>query len=217
MRPPGRRTRAISTEDGRLVRRQVDDAVADDHVKRLGRQRDGLDVALQELHVRDACLGDVARRQGQHLVGHVQAEDATRGSDATRRQEHVDAAAGAQVEDPLALVQVGHGDGVAAAQRGEHRGVRQLAGCQRTVQLGGEARLQRDLHQLSAHNRRTQARSSSSRSPGPPGPSGHSARERARGSGCSRQSSRCPPLMSAACHGAIRRLCAGRTAHGRPT
>ena len=43
-----------------LVRGQVDDAVADHDVDRVGRQRDLLDVALEQLDVRGARLGDVA-------------------------------------------------------------------------------------------------------------------------------------------------------------
>lgn len=38
-------------EHGRLVHRQIDHAVGDDHVNGLGRQRDVLDVALHELYV----------------------------------------------------------------------------------------------------------------------------------------------------------------------
>src|SRR6266511_204281 len=50
-------------EHSALVRRQVDHAVRDDHVHRRVGQRDALDVALQELHVRDAGLALVLPRQ----------------------------------------------------------------------------------------------------------------------------------------------------------
>ncbi len=61
------------SEDGRLVRRQVDDAVADDDVDRRRRERDRFDPALAELDVRGARLGGVAAGQLEHLVGHVEA------------------------------------------------------------------------------------------------------------------------------------------------
>ena len=126
-------------EDGRLVRGQVDDAVADDDVDRVGRQRDLLDVALEQLDVGHAGLGDVALGEGEHLVGHVEAEDAAGRADALGRQEHIDAAARAQVEHPLALVQLGHGDRVAAAERSHHGRVGQLVALEGAVQLGADA------------------------------------------------------------------------------
>ena len=94
-------------EDGGLVGRQVDHAVADDDVDRVGRHRDGLDVALQEFDVRGAGFSRVARGQREHLVRHVEPERPTGGSDSLRREEDVDPAAGAEVEDALALVQFG--------------------------------------------------------------------------------------------------------------
>ena len=96
IRPPGRSTRAISREHGRLVGRQVDDAVADDDVDRLGRQRERLDVALEELDVRGAGLGGVRLGQRQHLVGHVEAEGAAGRPDPLGREQDVDATAGAR-------------------------------------------------------------------------------------------------------------------------
>ena len=103
-------------EDGALVGGEVDDAVADDDVDRLGRQRDRLDVALEELDVGGAGLGGVALGEREHLVGHVEAEGAAGRADPLRRQQDVDPAARAEVEDPLALVEVGDGGRVAAAE-----------------------------------------------------------------------------------------------------
>jgi hypothetical protein len=80
-------------EDGRLVRGEVDHAVADDHIDGGGRQGDDLDVALEELDVGGAHLGGVAPGEGQHLIGHVQAVDEAAGTDPPGRQEYVDAAA----------------------------------------------------------------------------------------------------------------------------
>ena len=58
-RPPGFSTRNASAQHPVLVGRQVDDAVGDDDVDRIVRQRDLLDLALQELDVgrRRPCAG----------------------------------------------------------------------------------------------------------------------------------------------------------------
>ena len=122
-------------EHRRLVGRQVDHAVADDDVDRLGRERDGLDVALEELDVGRAGLGGVALGEGEHLVGHVEADRAARGPDPLRGQQHVDAPARTEVEHALALVELGDRDRVAAAERRQHRGVRQLGPLKRGVEL----------------------------------------------------------------------------------
>ena len=126
-------------EDGWLVGRQVDDAVADDHVDALGRERDRLDLALEELDVVGAGLGGVAPGQAEHLVGHVQAKGAPGCADTLGREEDVDAAARSQVEHPLALVQVRDGDRVAAAERRHDGRVRQLIPLQGGVQLRPDA------------------------------------------------------------------------------
>ena len=110
-------------QDLGLVAREVDHAVGDDHVDAVARQRDLLDVAAQPLDVGDAGLGLVAAREVEHLVGHVQPVGQARRADAAGGQQHVDPAAGAEVEHGLALVQLGDRDRVAAAQRGEHRGL----------------------------------------------------------------------------------------------
>ena len=102
-------------QHARLVGRQVHDAVGEDHIHRGVGQRQLLDVALAELHVRHAEPGRVAARQLQHLVRHVHAVDEARGSHALGGQEHVDPAAGAQVHDHLAGPQRRDGRRVAAA------------------------------------------------------------------------------------------------------
>ena len=125
-------------EDRRLVGSQVDHAVADDNVDRLSRQRDRLDLALEELDVGRAGFGRVAPSQGQHLVGHVQAERSTGRPDPAGGQEHVDPAAGAKVQDPVARAQVGHRRGIAATERGQHGRVRQPVALELAVQLGAD-------------------------------------------------------------------------------
>ena len=106
-------------EHGRLVGREVDDAVRDHDVDALGGERDVLDEPLQEVDVRRAGLARVALRELEHLVGHVEAVDGSGRADSRGGEEDVDAAAGAEVEDGLALVEVGDRDGVAAAEARE--------------------------------------------------------------------------------------------------
>ncbi len=63
--------------------------------------------------------------EGQHLVSHVQAIRLAGGPDALRREQHVDAAAAAEVEYDFACVQVREGGGVAAPERREDCGLGQ--------------------------------------------------------------------------------------------
>jgi hypothetical protein len=62
------------------------------------RQRNRLDVALQELDVLTPAFRLVLVGERQHVVRHVQAVGLARRADAPRRQQHVDAAARAEVE-----------------------------------------------------------------------------------------------------------------------
>ncbi len=91
--PAGRQHALDLAEHGRLVCREVDHAVADDHVNGRLRQRHVLDHALQELDVGCSRLIGVAPGQSQHLVGHVQAEGPACGPDTARREQDVDPAA----------------------------------------------------------------------------------------------------------------------------
>src|SRR3989304_2021857 len=102
MRPPGRRTRAISAKTAGL------------------------------------SPGGWGAGGGEHLVGHVEAEDPAARTHASRREEHVDAAARAEVEDALALVQLGDRDGVAAAEAGQARRLGRRGGG-RVVETGPES------------------------------------------------------------------------------
>jgi hypothetical protein len=83
-------------------------------------------VAAQPLHVGDAGVGLVVAGEVEHLVGHVQPVGQPGGADPAGGEQDIDPAARAQVEHDLALVQLGDGDWIAAAERGEHRGVGQL-------------------------------------------------------------------------------------------
>ena len=102
MRPPGLQHTRDLAEDRGLVRREVDDAVADDDVDRGVAERDRFDPALAELDVRRAGLGRVVARELQHLVGHVEPVGEPGRADPRGRQQHVDSAAGTQVQDDLA-------------------------------------------------------------------------------------------------------------------
>src|SRR5262249_163513 len=62
-----------------------------------------------------------APRELEHLVGHVEADRAAPGADATSGNQHVGAGTRAQVEDRLAVVQVSHGGRDAATEGGRDR------------------------------------------------------------------------------------------------
>lgn len=64
----------------------------------------------------EAELVGVGPRLGQHGGGHVDADDATGGADLARRQESVEAGAGAEVDHHLARLHGGDGLGIAATQ-----------------------------------------------------------------------------------------------------
>ena len=135
IRPPGRSTRAISAKTARLsAARLTTQLLMTTSIDSAG-QRDGLDVTLQELDVRRPRLGGVRLGEREHLVGHVDAEGAAGRADALGGQEDIDPATGAEVEDALARVQVGDRGRVAAAERGEDRGVGQLVALERGVQV----------------------------------------------------------------------------------
>ncbi len=94
----------------------------------------------------DAGLLRVLARQREHLVGHVEPVGDARRADTLRGQDHVDAAAGTEVEHDLAFVQLGDRGRVPAAERRQRRSIRQLAAL-----LGGVERLaERGLAALAA-------------------------------------------------------------------
>ena len=98
-----------------------------DDVDRLGRKRDFLDHATDEDRVLDSGLLRVRAGQVEHLVGHVEPVRAAGRPDALGREDHVDPAARAEVEDGLALAEIGDGGRVAAAERREHGFLRKFA------------------------------------------------------------------------------------------
>jgi hypothetical protein len=72
--------------------------IADDHVDGVIREGDMLDFPFQEFGILDAGLALIFAGEGQHLIGHVEAVGFSGGADAPSREEHVDTAAGAEVE-----------------------------------------------------------------------------------------------------------------------
>ena len=134
IRPPGLQHPGDLRQHRGLVGREVDDAVRDHDVDRGRRQRHVLDHALEEDRVAHARLRRVRPCQRQHLVGHVEPEREAGLADAPCREDHVDAAAGAEVEHGLPLVQVGDRGRVAAAERGERGRLGQLTALLRVVE-----------------------------------------------------------------------------------
>ena len=107
-------------QDAILVGGEIDDAVGDDDVDGVVGQGNVFDLALEELDVGDAGLALVFAREGEHVVGHVEAVGFAGGADALCGEQHVDAAAGAEIEYGLAGPQFDERGWIAAAERGEN-------------------------------------------------------------------------------------------------
>ena len=115
-RPPGRRTRAASAKTLRLVPREVYDAIRDHDVDGGVRERDLLDRPLQPLDVVGARAALVLACEIEHLVGHIDPIGLAGRPHPTGREQHVDATARTEVENRLALVELGDRGRVAAPQ-----------------------------------------------------------------------------------------------------
>lgn len=107
---------------------EVDHAVGDHDVDAGVGERDVLEVALQELDVRDTGVDRVAPGQVQHLGRHVEADRQPAGPDPAGTDQDIGPGTGPEVQDDLAGVQVGHGGRDTASQRGRDRGVRSPLG-----------------------------------------------------------------------------------------
>src|SRR5919204_6354213 len=70
-RPPGLSTRNASASTRSLSPERLMTAVGDDDVHAVVRQRNMLDLALQEFDIAHASLGLVLTRECEHLVRHV--------------------------------------------------------------------------------------------------------------------------------------------------
>ena len=140
IRPPGLSTRAISVSTAGLsVERLITQFEMTTSTESAGSGICSIS-ALEEVDVRDAGLARVLPREREHLVGHVEAVGGAGRADPLGREDHVDAAARAEVEHGLALAQVGDRGRVAAAERREHRRVGQLAALLGVVQRLAELR-----------------------------------------------------------------------------
>mmetsp|Transcript_5415 Transcript_5415/g.13909 ORF Transcript_5415/g.13909 Transcript_5415/m.13909 type:complete len:308 (+) Transcript_5415:243-1166(+) len=106
-----------------LVGAEVNDAVADDAVDDVVADGEVLDLAEAEAHdVRQVggLLGEGLAVQApgllEHLRGHVDADDPALGTHGPGGEEAVDAGARAQVDDDVPLAELGHRQGISAAQ-----------------------------------------------------------------------------------------------------
>ena len=91
----------------------------------------------------DAGFALIVARQVEHLVGHVEPVNLSRRADTARGQQHVDAAAGPEVEDGLALVQIDERRRVAASERRVDRLFREPGGLFLLVQVAGDGVVRR--------------------------------------------------------------------------
>ena len=85
------------------------------------RQRDRLNVAFEKFDVNRPRPASVIPGQAEHPIGHIQAIGPTGRADPASRQQHIDTAAGTQVEHRLAGLEAGDGDRITAAQAGRYR------------------------------------------------------------------------------------------------
>ena len=77
-----------------------------------------------EIHVRVAHLYRVFSREGNHVRGHVHADDLARFADLLSGQKTVEATPAPEIKNSFAFLQGGDGDGVSAAQPHVGRGRR---------------------------------------------------------------------------------------------
>src|SRR5882724_636412 len=105
-------------EDTILVAGKIDDAVGDDDVDGVVRQRDVFNDALEKFNVFDAGFFLVLAGEREHFVGHVQTVGFAGGADSSRGEDDVNAAAGAEIEDDFAGLELREGGWISAAERG---------------------------------------------------------------------------------------------------
>ena len=76
--------------------------------------------------------------EGEHLVGHVEAVGFAGWTDTLSRKQHINAAAGAQIEHGFAGIQVRQRGGIAAAERRQQSFLRDLRALRGVVKIGGD-------------------------------------------------------------------------------
>ena len=96
------------------------------------------DLAFQEFDVLRARLALVFVRQRQHFVRHVEPVGFAVRPDAPGGEQHVNAAARAQIKHGLAGIQIRQCGRVAAAERSQHRFLGNLPRLRRVVQVRGD-------------------------------------------------------------------------------
>ena len=101
-------------------------------------------MAFHELHVRGACAVGILAREGEHLVGHVEADDAPRHANAPSADQYVRSGAGAEIDHGLALVEIGDRRRDATAERRGHgfaRRARSLGAVERIAEDASSTRV----------------------------------------------------------------------------
>ena len=137
-RPPGRRTRAASRKTrGLSPERLITQLEMITSTESSGSGTSSI-VPLRNSTFSTPASRWLRARELEHLVGHVEAVGLAGRPDAPGGEQHVDPAARAEVEDRLALVQVGDRGRVAAAERRELRRVGQRVALVVVVEPGAE-------------------------------------------------------------------------------
>ena len=135
--PPARLENAESiAKDRRLIGRKVDNAVGDDDVHRTVWQRNVLDLPFEEFDVGNAGLAFVFIGERKHFIGHIEAVGSAGGADAAGGEQHVNAAAGAEVEHYFTRTQFGERGGIATTERGEQGFFRDLDDLRGVIEIG---------------------------------------------------------------------------------
>src|SRR6267142_1452314 len=104
-------------EDAILIAGKIDDAVGDDDVDGVVRQRNVLNGALEEFDVFDAGFFLSFAGEREHFVRHVQTVSLAGGADAFCGEDDVDAAARAEIENDFAGLKLRESRWIAATER----------------------------------------------------------------------------------------------------
>src|SRR5437899_2778666 len=108
------------TQDTILIGGEINYAVGNDDIDGVVGQGDVFDLTFEKLDVFNSGLALVFASKGQHFVRHVQAVGLAGWPHTHGRKQHVDASAGAKVEDRFAGVELGKCGRVAAAEGREY-------------------------------------------------------------------------------------------------
>ena len=117
---------------------KIDDAVGNDDINGIVGQRDVLNFTLQKFDVLNSCFALVLVRQSQHFIGHVETVGFASRPHSLGREQNIDAATRAKIEDNFTGIQFGQGSGIAAAQRRKQGFFGNLARLSRVVEVGSD-------------------------------------------------------------------------------